>query len=703
MTDHTSPVAAELENAVASESWDRVEELWLEALDETPIPTAALLEVRRRLWQAGKKALALTLLELLVESLESRESHRDTLAAVRELVRLTDKPQPELKARLETAVRRARQGSPSLDAVLERYRLTDSRRPIETLEAIETWLDHDVGSVVEVSGQGVGRVVELNLELENVKVDLGGSRPVSVPFGAVARFLQRLADGDFRRRKVESPEELQRLVDEQPGEALAQLLSSLGEPSDVASIKTALGDLVGPAAWSSWWTKARKDPRIVTSGSGSRLRYAVSADSAAAADELLGQLRHAAPRDRLPVARRLAERGGDAAREAGALLSESLPALEHAEPGLAWETATLLGELPGGEAAAASCRHRLADEASPEILLAGIQDRSSRAEALEELRHAHPDAWASIWAAWMLHEEHPSVLDSIAMELDRRGAEAALDRSLETVFRSHLEHPAQLVWACEAMVRDDAPEALRLRRTPSLLEKLPDVLQKKEFASLRARGKALLDGGQVAVQLILRAASQQQAERFLGRVQRLDAVEPGRVRLLEQAVTQARGRDAAIEAQEPQLVATRGAVEARRAELKELLEREIPQTLKKINAAAAEGDLRENFEYHMLRDRQELLSAKAAKLQRELARVRVLEPGSAAATAVNIGTVVRFEALDGGDVAPLTILGPWDADPSRRVFADGSDLAQGLLGHEVGDEVELEGRRVRITGIEPWS
>ena len=56
-----------------------------------------------------------------------------------------------------------------------------------------------------------------------------------------------------------------------------------------------------------------------------------------------------------------------------------------------------------------------------------------------------------------------------------------------------------------------------------------------------------------------------------------------------------------------------------RAELKELLEIEIPKTLKGINAAAAEGDLRENFEYHMIPDRQEQQSARAAKLQRELA------------------------------------------------------------------------------------
>ena len=120
--------------------------------------------------------------------------------------------------------------------------------------------------------------------------------------------------------------------------------------------------------------------------------------------------------------------------------------------------------------------------------------------------------------------------------------------------------------------------------------------------------------------------------------------------------------------------------EAKRAELKQLLEVEIPKTLKGINAAAAEGDLSENFEYHMLRDRQELQSARAAMLQAELAQVRILEPGSANTSQVNIGTMVHLADSTGTELPPITILGDWDADIDRRIFAAGSELAQGLPG-----------------------
>jgi transcription elongation factor GreA len=237
--------------------------------------------------------------------------------------------------------------------------------------------------------------------------------------------------------------------------------------------------------------------------------------------------------------------------------------------------------------------------------------------------------------------------------------------------------------------------------TPSLLEKLPETLSRDEFAPLRNRAKALLDGGRVVIRLLMESASAQQAERFSQRLARLDNVEPQRLKLVEQAVRHQRPQS--VEPSAPILAATKGAVERKREELRVLLEEDIPKTLKGINAAAAEGDLRENFEYHMLRDRQELQSARAAKLQEELAAVRVLEPGAADTSTVNTGTVVYLEGDGGRQLDPITILGVWDADLDRRIFANGSELAQRILGKAVGDSVTVEEGPATITKIEAWT
>ena len=700
--DEQPTVDSLFDAALEADDLERIEELWLEALEAPTIATASLLKVRRALWKKGHKPFAATLLELLADTLEQRRERDDALAVLREIVRLAEKPGAELITRLEKALIAARAGSPSLKQVLDRHPLRDSRRPLEQLDVIERWLDHDRDTIVEVIGQGVGRVVDANLELENIKVDLGGGRrPVSVPFGAAPRFLRRLPPGDFRRRGVEDPDGLRRDALDAPGEALVGLLESLGEPADVAAIKAALDGFVDADGWNGWWAKARKHPRLLASGSGSRLRYTVGASATATIEALLNELRSAEPRQRLAVARRLAARGPAEAAETAAFLAGTLSGLAASDPGLAWETAGVLAGMARGSGDAATSRDRLIAECPPLQLLMGIQDRGEREAALAAVRAARPDLWTELWSDWMLHEQHPAALDMVARALDDAGAGDLLDAAVEAVFRNHLEHPAQFVWACEAMVQPGAPEPVRRRATPSLLEKLPDTLTRSEFGPLRGRAKALLDGGAVAVRIILEFASPQQVDRFVARVARISAVEPQRARLIEQAAIQRRGAPAtAVET--PLFVASAEAIEAKRRDLKELLEVEIPKTLKGITAAAAEGDLRENFEYHMLRDRQELQSAKAAKLQRELGQVRTLRPGAADTSRVNIGTVVQLQDSAGTALPPVTILGSWDADVGRRIYANGSELAQRLLGSRVGDEVEVDGQRATISRIDAW-
>ncbi len=698
MTEIAAPEA--LSEAIENQDWDRVEELWLEALDRRPIPTDGLLEARRLLWKAGRKSQAMTLLELLVETLEANANHAGALAALRDWIRLSGKAEASRIERLEKAFVAVREGSPSLEIVMKKFGLKESRHPLETLKDMERWLDHDLETPVEVLGQGVGRVIELNLELDNLKVDLGGRRPVSIPFGAISKYVRVLPEGSFLRLKVEDPENLQTRVATEPGESLVHILEGFEEPADVAAIKNALDGLLPVSNWTSWWSKARKHPRILSSGSGSRLRYSVSGSAEDAADALAEKLRAAAGRDRLKAARDLGHRGEAEGARAAELLAEGLDDLVTTDPGLAWETAEVLDTLPGGAPAAAQCRARLAESAVPLGVLSGIKDRGGRQSFLEFIRTERAEDWADAWAEWLLHEKSAGLLDVIARRLSSEGFAEVLDATLETIFRNHGAHAAQFVWAAEAMTVPGAPEPLVRRMRPSMLEKIPDILTRREFSDFRSRGKALLEGGKVAVRLILEQASPEQAARFVQRISRIDTVDPGQLRLLEQAARQAGGTPSTEGVEVLLFVATQASIDAKREELKNLLEHEIPKTLKGINAAAAEGDLRENFEYHMLRDRQELQSAQAAKLQEDLGRVRVLEPGAADTSKVNIGTTVHFDEQTG--VEPVTILGAWDTDIDARIYANGTELAKALLGRTVGDTVTVEGIQTRIVRIEAW-
>src|SRR5262249_48925385 len=141
---------------------------------------------------------------------------------------------------------------------------------------------------------------------------------------------------------------------------------------------------------------------------------------------------------------------------------------------------------------------------------------------------------------------------------------------------------------------------------------------------------------------------------------------------------------------ETPLYATPASIDARRAELKRLLKVEIPANRKAIEEARAMGDLRENFEYKSARQRHEYLAARTGALDRELRRVRPLDPKTIDTSEVRIGTRLALRAQDGAPRSP-TLLGPWESKPEEGVVSYESELGKGLLGKKIGDAVELEG------------
>lgn len=144
--------------------------------------------------------------------------------------------------------------------------------------------------------------------------------------------------------------------------------------------------------------KGPETSRILTSGTGSRLRYSISDSAENATAVLLTELDQADPRLRLTIAKRMAVRGEDATDDAARILAESIDGFTD-DPGLAWETATVLNTLPGGSEAAAAAQAGIIETAQPIRILGGIQDRQARMAALEAIRQGHQEEWTTIWGS----------------------------------------------------------------------------------------------------------------------------------------------------------------------------------------------------------------------------------------------------------------------------------------------------------------
>ncbi len=138
---------------------------------------------------------------------------------------------------------------------------------------------------------------------------------------------------------------------------------------------------------------------------------------------------------------------------------------------------------------------------------------------------------------------------------------------------------------------------------------------------------------------------------------------------------------------EKRLLVSSWSLQARREELEDIVKNQLPASKLAIEAARELGDLRENSEYKMAREHDEVLSARRGQLERDIAGAEVFDFNSTPTDKVGIGSIVSL-VTNKGEELTCTILGAWDSDTAKNIFSYQTPLAQALLDHKVGDTVE---------------
>jgi transcription elongation factor GreA len=135
---------------------------------------------------------------------------------------------------------------------------------------------------------------------------------------------------------------------------------------------------------------------------------------------------------------------------------------------------------------------------------------------------------------------------------------------------------------------------------------------------------------------------------------------------------------------------TRAGYEKIKAELADLENEKMPEIEKRIALARAEGDLRENAEYHGARESQGMLMAKINQLKSKLAMAELVDPATMPKDQVVFGATVKLKDLDFGDTEEFTLVGAGEEDYDAGKINVTSPLAQGLLGKKVGEKAEVQ-------------
>jgi transcription elongation factor GreA len=143
------------------------------------------------------------------------------------------------------------------------------------------------------------------------------------------------------------------------------------------------------------------------------------------------------------------------------------------------------------------------------------------------------------------------------------------------------------------------------------------------------------------------------------------------------------------EAKDEHFFVSRSSYERRREEYEAIVSKKIPENSKAIASAREHGDLKENSEYKMAKQDQQMLMAQKSALERDLARARITDFKETTTDQVGVGSVVEVRSQSGANTT-YTILGAWDSDPENHVISYKTPLGAALMSKRIGDTIKVK-------------
>ncbi len=110
----------------------------------------------------------------------------------------------------------------------------------------------------------------------------------------------------------------------------------------------------------------------------------------------------------------------------------------------------------------------------------------------------------------------------------------------------------------------------------------------------------------------------------------------------------------------------------------------------KIKVARSYGDLSENSEYDDAKNEQAILEARIATIEATLKVAVIIDENDISNETVHVGSLVKLDNISAGREVTYKITGSNEANPRESKISDESPVGMGLLGHAVGDVVEIE-------------
>jgi transcription elongation factor GreA len=116
------------------------------------------------------------------------------------------------------------------------------------------------------------------------------------------------------------------------------------------------------------------------------------------------------------------------------------------------------------------------------------------------------------------------------------------------------------------------------------------------------------------------------------------------------------------------------------------LNHELPQELKRARAL---GDLSENAEFHMAKQRQDYVGARLVQLKKRLANLSLINLANIPKDRIAFGSTVVLYDVDRDCDVEYRLVTSEEADVAKGLISTTSPIGRGLMGKKLGDSVKV--------------
>ena len=108
-----------------------------------------------------------------------------------------------------------------------------------------------------------------------------------------------------------------------------------------------------------------------------------------------------------------------------------------------------------------------------------------------------------------------------------------------------------------------------------------------------------------------------------------------------------------------------------------------------MNEAAAHGDISDNADYRVAKERRDYVESRIKELDDKLARAQVIETRDLVTDKVVFGCTVLLGEMESDRQVKYKIVGAHEADIRAGRISVNSPVAKALIGHRLGDTIQV--------------